>query len=127
VPEENAEVVRKLYEAVESADFATALQLFDEKVEWSPAEGTTYNGLEGVGGHFIQWMEAWDEHSAEVREATAEGDQVLAVVHITARGEHSGLEIDQDFFQVFTIRDGKIARMVEFMDREPAAEAARLK
>jgi len=50
---------------------------------------------------------------------------VLAVIHLTARGTGSGMEIDQRFFQVYDVRGGKITRMLEFLSREAAvAEAA---
>jgi ketosteroid isomerase-like protein len=125
VSEENVEVIRRLYAAVEGGDLAAALQLFHPDVEWSPTEGT-FRGIEGVGQSFIEWMEPWDEHSVELEEAIGGGDTVLATVHLTARGAQSGMEIDQRFFQVHTVRDGKIARMKEYLDRAPAAEAAGL-
>jgi ketosteroid isomerase-like protein len=125
VPDECAEVVRKLYEVVEKDDWAAALQFFDPEVEWLPTEGE-YHGLEGVGASFVEWMEPWDEHTVKLEEAVGSGDRALATVRLTARGGHSGMEIDQVFFQVFTVRDGKIVRMVEYVERGPAAEAAGL-
>jgi ketosteroid isomerase-like protein len=51
----------------------------------------------------------------------------LAVVRLTGRGVASGVEIDQRFFQVYAVRNGKIIRMVEFVTRDEALEAAGLK
>jgi hypothetical protein len=34
------------------------------------------------------------------------------------------MEIDQRFFQIYAVRSGKIARMVEFLARDDALEAA---
>jgi ketosteroid isomerase-like protein len=121
--EESVAVVRELYSVVERDDFGAALQLFHPDVHWEPTEGT-FHGLEGVGRSFVEWMEPWDEHRVELEEAIGAGDRVLATVRLTARGEQSGVEIDQRFFQVHTIREGKIVRMVEYLDRKPAAEAA---
>jgi ketosteroid isomerase-like protein len=36
------------------------------------------------------------------------------------------MEVDQRFFQVYTVRDGKIRRMDEYVDRARALEAAGL-
>jgi ketosteroid isomerase-like protein len=36
------------------------------------------------------------------------------------------MEVDQRFFQVYTVSDGKIIRMVEFGARDQALEAAGL-
>jgi uncharacterized protein len=121
----NLEIVRKLFADLEATDLAGALSLFHPEVEWSPTEGT-YRGIEGVGSHWIEWMEPWDEHRIEPVELIEAGENVIATIHLTARGEHSGMEIDQHFFQVYTVREGKITRMVEFVDRASALEAAGL-
>jgi ketosteroid isomerase-like protein len=64
------------------------------------------------------------EHRIEAEEFTEAGNQVLVVVHLTGRGSGSGMEIDQRFFQVYAVRNGKIIRMVEFVTRDEALEAA---
>jgi ketosteroid isomerase-like protein len=122
----NLEIVRKLFADLEATDLAGALSLFHPDVEWSPTEGS-YRGVEGVGAHWIEWMEPWDEHRIEPVELIEAGDDgVIATIHLTARGEHSGMEIDQHFFQVYTVQEGKITRMVEFVDRASALESAGL-
>jgi uncharacterized protein len=123
--EENVEVIRRLFAAVERDDYESVLPFFDPEVEWLPTEGT-YRGHEGVVASFIEWMEPWDEHTVKLEEATGSGDRVLAVVRLTGRGGQSGMEIDQLFFQVYTVHEGKILRMIEFVDRAPAVEAAGL-
>jgi uncharacterized protein len=123
--EENVGVVKQLFLALESDDFATALGLFDAEVEWSPMEGT-FHGIEGVGASFIEWLEPWDEHRIEPEEYVQGDDRVFVTVHLTARGQGSGMEVDQRFFQVYTVHDGKIRRMVEYVDRARALEAAGL-
>jgi uncharacterized protein len=125
MPEDSVEVVRKLFAALDGENYEDVLGLFDPEVEWLPAEGS-YAGIEGVVQSFIDWMEPWDEHTVILEETTASGQKVLAVVHLTGRGSSSGMEIDQRFFQVYTLREGKIIRMDEFVDRDPAAKAAGL-
>jgi ketosteroid isomerase-like protein len=125
--QENVEVVRQLFAALGREDFPAALQLFDSDVEWSTTEGGDYRGIEGVTNSYVEWMEPWQEHNIEPEEFIESGDdQVLATIHLTARGEHSGMEIDQRFFQVYTLREEKIIRMVEYLDRARALEAAGL-
>jgi ketosteroid isomerase-like protein len=125
--EQNVAVVQKLFEALDREDFAAALRLFDPRVEWTTTEGGTYHGIEGVTESFVEWMEPWDEHNLETEEFIERGDdQVLATIHITARGEQSRIEIDQRFFHLYTVRDGKILRMVEYVDRGRGLEASRV-
>jgi ketosteroid isomerase-like protein len=122
----NAEVIEVLFAALAESDLETVLGLIDADVEWSPTEGT-YRGVTGVAEHFVEWMEPWDEHRIEAEEIVqSPDDRVLATIHLTARGETSGMRIDQRFFHVYTLRDGKVVRMIEFVDRAPAVEAAGL-
>jgi ketosteroid isomerase-like protein len=121
----NVEVVRSFFAAVEAEDFAAALWLIDPEVVWLPSEGGTYHGLQGVSEAFASWMESWDEHRIKTEEVVEVGeDQVLAAIHIVARGKHSGIETDTRFFHLHTLRDGRISRMVEYLDRDEAVAAA---
>jgi ketosteroid isomerase-like protein len=86
----------------------------------------TFRGPEGVIRSLAEWLEPWEEHDIEAEEFTEVGEQVLAVIHLVGRGAASGMEIDQRFFQVYTVRDGKIIRMVEYIRRGDAVDAARL-
>jgi ketosteroid isomerase-like protein len=124
--EENVDVVRKLFAVLDRQDWRAALAFFDPEVEWSPTEGT-YRGLEGLASSVAEWLEPWEEHHIEAEEFTEVGNQVLAVVHLTGRGAGSGMEIDQRFFQVYAVSNGKIIRMVEFVTRDEALEAAGLR
>jgi ketosteroid isomerase-like protein len=124
--QENVEVVQGLFAALENQDWEAALGLFDPEVEWSPTEGT-FHGPEGVVSSLAEWLEPWEEHKIEAEEFTEAGEQVLAVIHLTGRGAGSGMDIDQRFFQVYAVRDRKIVRMVEFVRRAEALEAAGLR
>ena len=123
--QENVEVVRQLFGALDTQNWEIALGLFDPEVEWSPMEGT-FHGPEGVVTSLAEWLEPWEEHSIDAEEITEVGGRVLAVIHLTGRGTGSDMEIDQRFFQIYSVRDGRIVRMVEFVERGPALEAARL-
>ena len=122
---ENVEVVRGLFAAIERQDWEAALGSFDPEVEWSPMEGT-FHGPEGVVRSLAEWLEPWEEHTIEAEEFTEVGDEVLAVIHLVGRGVGSGMEIDQRFFQVYAVRDGRVIRMVEFIRRDEALAAAGL-
>ena len=53
-------------------------------------------------------------------------DNVVVLVHITARGRASGLEVEFRFYAQFTLRDGKVTRIYDHEEREAALEAAGL-
>jgi ketosteroid isomerase-like protein len=123
VSQQNVDVVRRLYAAFDNQDWEGALGLFDPEVEWSPVEGT-FRGPEGVVAALAEWIEPWEEHVVDAEEFMEASGRVLAVIHLTGRGAASGMEIDQRFFQIYDVRDGKIVRMVEFVTRAQALDAA---
>jgi hypothetical protein len=49
---------------------------------------------------------------------------VLAEIHLTGRGEASGMTIDQRFFQLYRVDGGLIRQMDEFLTRHEAIAAA---
>ena len=44
-------------------------------------------------------------------------------MRLKGRGRGSGLEIDALFYDVYTLRDGKIVRMDQFTERSEALDA----
>ncbi len=46
--------------------------------------------------------------------------------YFRGRGRGSGVEVDARFYDVYTLRNGKIVRVDEFAEREDALEAAGL-
>ncbi len=133
---ENLDIVRRVYEAVERRDTASVLELYDPDVEWDASRGTVpgdltgesvYRGHEGLRSWFRQWYEAWDNVEDRCRELIDAGDQVVSVSRMRATGRASGLNVEMpDAVGVWTVRDGKIVRVVWFPSREEALKAAGL-
>jgi hypothetical protein len=61
-----------------------------------------------------------------VEEVIEDGNDVVARVHIKARGQGSGVEADVRFFAQFNVRDGKVVYIYDHDDRAEALEAAGL-
>ena len=89
--------------------------------EVAPISGTS----ELVRWH-ERWFDAWDELQAHAEEVLAHGDLVVTAVSVRARGAGSGTEVHQAFFHVADIRDRRIERLREYLDRSEALEAAGL-
>ena len=56
----------------------------------------------------------------------AGGDNVVVFFHEKAKGRASGAVVETDTGTINTIRDGKIVRVLGYMDRQQALEAAGL-
>lgn len=132
---ENLEIVRRVFEAEARRDAATALTLYDPEVEFDTSRGTfrdlagrrRYHGHDGLRSWFRDWYEAWENIQEDVEELIDTGDDVISVVTIRGRGRASGLEVELTHQPaVWTIRGGKIVRVVWFRTREEALEAVGL-
>ncbi len=132
--QENVEVVRRVYEAVARRDADIVLSLYDPGVIWDATRGThlgnlvgagIYHGHEGLLDWNRQWSEAWEDPEWWTDELIDAGENVVAVVSARARGRTSGAVVEGFMGAgVWTIRDGKIVRVVWFQTREEALEAA---
>jgi ketosteroid isomerase-like protein len=131
---ENVELVRLVYEAVARHDAETVLSFYDPDVEWdfsrSPAGAAmgqhVYGGHEGLRQWGREWREAWESYEDDCAELIDGGEYVISVVTSRGRGRVSGVEVDLTHYGVWTIREGKILRVVWFRTREEALEAAGL-
>jgi ketosteroid isomerase-like protein len=121
------EAVRRFFAAFEDEDDAFRAALHPE-IEWYPIEEnrTPTRGIDAALWNRNQWLDTWDEYQQDVEEAIEDGDDVVACVHIKARGRGSGIEADVRFFAQFKVRDGKVAYIYDHDDRAAALKAAGL-
>jgi ketosteroid isomerase-like protein len=129
--EENVEIVRHGYEAVNRRDIDTWLEGFQADVEIRDLP--TIPDAQVRRGHddLRKWVEmmrdVWTEESYyEPQEFTDAGDFVIVAVRAHAWGRGSGAPVEIDFFQVFEMREGKVQRAWGFFDKAEALAAAGL-
>jgi len=69
--------------------------------------------------------EAWED-LVDVREELIDGEHVISISTMRARGRSSGAEVtSRRYAGVWAIRDGKVVRVVWFPTREEALKAVR--
>jgi ketosteroid isomerase-like protein len=128
---ENVEIVRggyehviatgELLEGIAHPDFVWDMSTFGN---WP--EQQTYDGIEGARQFLADWTGAWEDWRLEVRELIDAGDDVVAIVHQSGRSRATGLVVDMDFAQLWSLEDGKQTRMRMYADPEEALRAAGL-
>ena len=120
--QENVEVVRKflLLEVDEALVYA------DPDIVWNPAEESATQGHDAVRASLVRWKSEWDDYELFPEEFEHTGEHVVVAVRLRGRGRGSGVEVDARFYDVFTLREGKIVRMDQFTQRSEALEAAGL-
>jgi ketosteroid isomerase-like protein len=121
------EAVRWFFSAFEGEDDAFRAVLHPE-IEWYPIEEnrTPTRGVDAALWNRNEWLDTWDEHELTVEDVMEGGDDVVAVVHITAQGHGSGIETNVRFYAQFKVRDDKVVYIYDHEDRAEALEAAGL-
>jgi ketosteroid isomerase-like protein len=124
--QENVEIVRRAWEAYMRRDNEATLALYDQEVELHhPVDGSVYRGLDGVRTYFRDWFDVWGEQSFNnLKELIDAGDDVIAVMHVGARGRRSGVAVERREWHVWTLRDGKLWRLRIYATKSEALEAA---
>ncbi len=119
--------VRRFCEAFEADDDAFR-QALDPEIQWCPIDENRVP-LHGTGAAVRNrnaWLDTWDEHRLDVDEVVEDGDNVVLLIHITARGKGSRARADVRFYAQMRTRDGKVAYIYDHEERAAALEAAGL-
>jgi ketosteroid isomerase-like protein len=129
VSQQNVEIVRRVSDAFASGDADTLFALVAPEIEWDFSHVDTwleekiYRGYDGIGEFFGKWTEEWDDYRFEVQDILDAGDRVVAIVRDEGRGKSSGIKLERQHAEVWTIRDGKVIR-IEPYDHKAEALAA---
>ncbi len=129
--EENVEVVRRAAEAFNRGNLDAAVADAAPDIEYVatgalPGLQGVFRGVEEYK-RFLHWVpDEFDDPRADPTEIIEAGDQVVVGLTISGRGKQSGVETSWNFWQVWTIREGKSVRGQGFASRDEALEAAGL-
>ncbi|MEA2313722.1 MAG: uncharacterized protein QOI03_414 [Solirubrobacteraceae bacterium] len=128
---ENVELVRRAYEQFAEtrrfvAETATPDFVWDMSHFHGWPERQVYEGIEGAETFLSDWAAAWDDWELDLEASHDAGEKVVVFVRQRGRSKTAGMPVDMSFAQVWTIRDGKQARMEMYSDRNEALEAVGL-
>jgi len=118
----DVEAVRTAFEAFMRGDLDSALEFCDpDIVVRDPGRtGRTFQGRAELRRFWEEWLENWQEYRVEPLELVEEGGEIFVRVGQMGRGRLSGVEVGQDLFQVFRVRDGKVVEYRIYTDRDDA-------
>ena len=122
----NLDLVRSIYAGIGSGDFGSA-EWADPQIEFVMAEGPdagSWTGKADMAKAAREHLSAWEGFRVEPEEyRELDDERVLVLVHRTARGKTSGLQLGQvgsKGAQLFHVRDGKVTRYVTWINRDRA-------
>jgi ketosteroid isomerase-like protein len=133
VSQENVEVVRVLYEAFNRGELDAVLSMLDPEFEWEgpreiPGLAGTYRGAEGVRHYLSKLTDVFNDYRMVPEEfIDAGGEQVLVLAREGGRGKGSGIAVQTNpTGHLWTIRDGRPARLESYWERANALLAVGL-
>ena len=131
--QENVETVGRAMELWLRGDLDAWLELMDPDIGWDisthplpdvPNHGRGRDAL--MADMIVTYLSGWTDYSAKLKEVIDAGDQVVVVLHETARMRDTGVPLDRDLVQVWTVRDGRASFLRVFRTKAEALEAAGL-
>jgi ketosteroid isomerase-like protein len=128
--EQDVEVVRDQFAAVNERDFPRAMSLYADDVVLTVAadaflEAGTFEGREAVGEWFGNWFRTFQpDYHFELEEARDLGHAVLIVANHHGHGRTSGAEVRGKTAYLYGVSGGKVARVELYASRDEALEAA---
>ena len=133
--QENVEIVRRLFEQWATGDLRA--DCFDPGVEhlrtgaMTPDMEGRWVGLDEMSTALRQYLRAFSDLRIEAeRIVDLSGDRVLVLSRHTARGKQSGIPIEHEIGDLFTMRNGRIVRYESYWDPrrspQPPCRSSRL-
>jgi ketosteroid isomerase-like protein len=123
------DIVRQVSERWNAGDIDGLLELYADDLvvktgeHWP--EQATMQGKSAFRESIHEWLEVWESIAIETDQVDVYGDRVVAHGAWRSTGRLSGVEGTLPIHIVFTVRDGKIARVDWCPDHEQAVATAR--
>lgn len=122
---ENADLIRRAYQAYANGDLATMLEFVDPDLEWTYLDPNLEHPTPQVchGRHELErLLRVWAEHGlrAELDEVAGRGQLVMVGVRTPGVDADYGRRGDDRAYSVFTVRGGRIVALRDCRDRQEA-------
>jgi ketosteroid isomerase-like protein len=144
VSKENVELVLGLPTLEPGVDAAQVLRDADLWAQWAQAVapfihedfegaftnllggGETFKGLDEMRAAWLDWLTPWESYRIELEQGLDCGDRVVTFYDVFASPAGSTREVKLSGADVWTVRDGKIARWEAYPSRRAALKAVGL-
>jgi ketosteroid isomerase-like protein len=130
--QENVEIVRRFWTALNEDPPELPFDLIDERVEIrNPPEFPLQGPFHGHEGARVWARESWEvfaglHHKLEEVIDAGDGATVVSVQRVQGRTRHMQVDTNFQWAAVWTFRGGKVLRAQGYMHKDQALEAAGL-
>jgi ketosteroid isomerase-like protein len=112
------ELVRAALEAWNAGDVESFIDALDPDFEIDASENVfnprVFRGRDSVPQFLEMVRETWEDFRFELLDASVDGDSVTARVRTRGRAKLSGVEVESDVTQVWTVREGRLLRVKNY-------------
>jgi ketosteroid isomerase-like protein len=125
----NADLIRRAYQAYASGDLTGMLEFVDPDLEWTYLDPTLEHPTPQVcrgRQELEQMLRHWAEHGlrAELEEVTSNGELIMVGVRTPGIDTHFSRGGADRVYSVFTVREGRIVALRDCRDRHEALQLA---
>lgn len=126
---ERTDMVIRGYEAFNRGEVEASLSIMHPEIEWHTyivpgPGGGVYHGHEGVRELWSDARKIFGEFKNIPEQMFDGGGHVVAFVRVEGVGRESGVPVEARIAHLYTFRDGKVACVQSFEDRDEALRAA---
>ena len=132
--QDSVEVVRRSFELWLRGDLEAWLETIDPDIGWDisthplPDVPNYGRGRDAFATDMLAtYVSGFNDYSAEMKELVDAGAHVVAVLHEMATMRETGVTLDRDLVQVWTVQNGLGAFLRVFRTKAEALEAAGLR
>ena len=132
--EENVELVRRGFDLWKGGDLEGWLETIDPAIGWDisthplPDVPNRGQGRESfITDMLTTYMSGWNDSPPSSRGFPGAGEHVILVAHETATMRDTGVPLERDLVQLWTVRGGKAVFLRVFRTKAEALEAAGLR
>ena len=124
----NLETLNQIFAGWARGDFTAGVPVYAEDVvlviDPEFPESGLYEGPTSIRDDYMRpLLEAFDGFTIRAESFEESGDRILVKVTQSGVGSDSGVPVEIRYFQLFTFRDGLVARLQSIMHADQAREA----
>jgi uncharacterized protein len=122
-------IMRHFYGALARGDSGAAFALFSPTIEWTSAERSPYyagtvTGTEAIVAKvFAPINQDFDGFASTPSDFVSQDDRIVSFGVYTGRAKIGGRALNAPFAHVWTVRDGRIVRFIQYTESGAWAEA----